>query len=493
MRFAFAVLLGLVFALVFTPALADSLPTVGFNGVLFQDGQCGPYCGWQGTTGTFQLFDAETGGTAVGLPMEVSVQSAGGYFHAELPIDPRILDSGAWIEVSLETVGTLKERTPLGAVPWASRVASLDGVVGPGPLDMGAAKITSTGNQVVGVGTFFATPGEPSHVRPGDTLIVGEQKETVVEVIDDTHLATSPAFAPQLDVASYYQVQRPVAMLQTSKGEPGLFVSSEGNVGIGSINPGGKLVVGVYQSAEFHPMPLVLQNSYYEAGSTAGLTGIEFGLGPSTGAMIKVGKEEAFDTGGHRDAYLSIWTNRDNATTEKIRVLSNGNVGIGTTQPEVALHVDSSGKSQSMRVSAASNGKWRAGLLAAENYEIGGVFTGYDDHWVISGDGLGNTRVFSGDSVEAMRITPSGNVGIGRTDPQAKLDVRAGNIRVTRDDSGANQGLVIVSAGTVGRPPCTYDIQGAITYDQDLGVNHGNFYGCRGKGGDQYEWVQLNP
>jgi len=90
-----------------------------------------------------------------------------------------------------------------------------------------------------------------------------------------------------------------------------------------------------------------------------------------------------------------------------------------------------------------------------------------------------------------MTVKASGNVGIGTTTPTEKLDVYDGNILVERTNSGV-KGLVILTSGGFAKPTCDVTIQGAITYEQNLGTNNGHFFGCRGAGGGSYAWVQLD-
>jgi hypothetical protein len=89
------------------------------------------------------------------------------------------------------------------------------------------------------------------------------------------------------------------------------------------------------------------------------------------------------------------------SNTERMRITSSGNVGIGTTSPEAKLDVFGS-----------SSDQIRLRTAASEYYRIGrNASTGYLDFWGSQSGYVGYT--WSGVNGERMRLDSSGNLGLG--------------------------------------------------------------------------------
>jgi hypothetical protein len=96
--------------------------------------------------------------------------------------------------------------------------------------------------------------------------------------------------------------------------------------------------------------------------------------------------------------------------SERMRVDTSGNVGIGTASPAVNLNVAKASDGIAARFQRSSGG----GLVDIETYNgIGGIGTSDNIPFRL------NTN-----NTERMRIDTSGRVGIGTASPGAKLDVR---------------------------------------------------------------------
>jgi hypothetical protein len=131
----------------------------------------------------------------------------------------------------------------------------------------------------------------------------------------------------------------------------------------------------------------------------------------------------------------SLSGNRSSAGDIKMSINNVGNVGIGTPNPATLLHVDTAGADARIRVSAGTN-TVQGGMIANTN---GFVYAGS-----ITNHGF----ILRTNDTDRVRIDTSGNVGIGTTNPQYKLDVngesnfngviRVGTVAVLNESSNAN-------------------------------------------------------
>jgi hypothetical protein len=151
-------------------------------------------------------------------------------------------------------------------------------------------------------------------------------------------------------------------------------------------------------------------------------------------------KENSIDNNGA--AYLQFGTGSDaGAISEKMRIKSNGNVGIGTSSPDALLHL--SGTSPFIRFTDTVDSSHYAHIGHSDT----SVF-------VLDADAA-NAHADSGiefkvDNSSVMFLKNGGNVGIGTTSPAFKLHVdgtsRFGSTRInstTESTDGAFNDLVI--------------------------------------------------
>ena len=123
----------------------------------------------------------------------------------------------------------------------------------------------------------------------------------------------------------------------------------------------------------------------------------------SPAGYIKVGKERAWNVSGGRQSFMSFLTrNGADDPTERMRITSGGNVGIGTDNPTAnGLMIEKTGNHLFLRASSAAAGKyWNFDITSANQlYITNNSFTQY------------------------FTMTDAGNFGIGTASPSARLHV----------------------------------------------------------------------
>lgn len=152
----------------------------------------------------------------------------------------------------------------------------------------------------------------------------------------------------------------------------------------------------------------------------------------------------------YASTHIGLFTAANNTTdagTERLTILSNGNVGIGTTSPSSSLHIKEPHADSILETTAAddyavlkivtpANDLW----IGKERSVGGGIMTGSLPYaGVIVSPGNYPLQLGVADNAK-LTILGSGNVGIGDTAPQAKLVVN-GNIVSSGTISGNGVGI----------------------------------------------------
>jgi hypothetical protein len=204
-----------------------------------------------------------------------------------------------------------------------------------------------------------------------------------------------------------------------------------GNVGIGTTVPGSYKLSISGPSVNTGASGLMLTTPGGAQGERSAITLYSTFQGTSDNIPRRTADIIAgYNGGAWGNEYLSfnIGNNgsaNDSAvvTSEKMRIQSNGNVGIGTTAPNARLHVVQPGGNvnPSLTYGAAS-----AYILntASADLAMGVLTTSPWSYWL---------QVRSSNNMALpISLNPlGGNVGIGTTGPQAKLDVQGGDIRTS--------------------------------------------------------------
>jgi hypothetical protein len=211
-----------------------------------------------------------------------------------------------------------------------------------------------------------------------------------------------------------------------------LYVSASGNVGIGTSSPSDLLELKSTSASN----PNLRFYSTYNSGASA--YGINWyrDYDSSTNAIAGYIR---YNRGGGSDGDMLFGTGTNSGVSERMRITSTGNVGIGTSSPNtsygVTIQNPTSFSSNALRLER--NGVPAQGLNISAGGEVV-TFNGFNT----ASDGLNSAFVWTSTAfnttTERMRITSGGNVLIGGT---STLGASGTNLEI----SGGRAQLVVNS------------------------------------------------
>ena len=267
-------------------------------------------------------------------------------------------------------------------------------------------RITSAGN--IGIGT--TSPIVKLQVDTGNNLVAAFFKSGAnsvpVSVFNAGNTVSTIGFKGSTSTSEYHVrvgADSKDFVAYTNNTEK-LRILENGNVGIGTTSPQRNLTI--YQSSGNAVLQL--------ANNTSGVGASDGFLAYTDGVNVGLENKE--------NGYLSLATN----ASEKMRITSAGNVGIGTTSPAAKLHVDDSvgGKLRLSNISATADGEKIGGIetgVANGTFFAGVNFFRHDAN---DGEIRFRTKV-NNTNTDVMAIV-DGNVGVGTTSPSANLDILNG-------------------------------------------------------------------
>lgn len=251
-------------------------------------------------------------------------------------------------------------------------------------------------------------------------------------------------------------------------------INGTGCVGIGTNNASSILQVGSGSSATATPTAIQLDNSY--RNGVGGNTSLKFYLYRNGGETYGIGLNNSAGIEYHAGSSGGSTANHAfyTETTERVRIISNGNVGIGSSSPGGKLDVVYGGGTSNFGSTAGGNNflwtRSSGGSIA--------LWAGGAPGLLSTGDIRFITNQTYGSETYAVSaiLTAAGNLGIGTTSPSYRIQVgttgslsdsiRIGTYLVakntrqyigyTRDDSGLfestgdGDGPTSVKAGVAG-------------------------------------------
>ena len=147
------------------------------------------------------------------------------------------------------------------------------------------------------------------------------------------------------------------------------------------------------------------------------------------------------------------------AGTSRLYIDSSGEIGVGTTTPGYALDVRS------------GDGRFKRSASNAAAIYLGNTSSNY-----IYGDSDSNLLAFGTNGSEKLRITSSGNIGVGTSSPNDKLSVVSTSGTVGASVTAAGNAYLVLDSGvggTSGNQITFIDFKNNSTVKGNISVNEG--------------------
>jgi len=365
--------------------------------------------------------------------------------------------------------------------------------------------IDITGNLNVGAG-LDVTGGSNSFTSTGDTVVKVTSANGSTAVLDLGDAADTDAGRITYDSANNMEF--------STNSSPRVRINSDGEVGIGNSNPTSQLHVTRADSTAYDATDDAAQRSIGSTimvengnGTTDSFAQIAFDLADTNQSIARI---VAINTGtGSSD--LAFVTEHSNAKAERLRIKSNGNVGIGTNNPNDELEI-ASNHSQ-LRLTDTDDSKfvqfsYSGGKLITRNnstntsvnqftldelgrlgigtqsparpLDVNGSMRLSNDSVVewggtttsIAGSSSSNTLFFTIAGGEKARLNDTG-LGIGETNPDTILHIKTSNPDIHIENTGTGTGQLRVGHFTNGAFIGTYNDDGGGSDNLRLGTSSG--------------------
>ena len=226
-----------------------------------------------------------------------------------------------------------------------------------------------------------------------------------------------------------------------------------GNVGIGTTGPGALLDLGVTTSNNVQAILTRGGDANFQLYAANGAVGNTSGTLEATFGLRYAGTGDAatmsfYRGGSAQDSTMAFNTNG----SERMRINSAGNVGIGTTGPSQTLDVNGTfgvkANNNAIYLTDSGGAERRSILLSGANtYYYGDIDNANNSSMLLQAGGSGSFSFNTNASTKVV-ISNGGNVGIGSTSPSQNLTV-AGTASVT-GELYVNNNITGIGSGSTG-------------------------------------------
>jgi hypothetical protein len=256
-------------------------------------------------------------------------------------------------------------------------------------------------------------------------------------------------------------------------------ITDNGNVGIGDTTPDYRLAVKKVNAAT----PAIMVSGAFYGGPRIQTYGLDadanawMGLGTDMSGGAYEHNIYFSDTGSL--GRLSIGTYNGTTYSEKMCVLRTGNVGIGTDSPATELQVgDYTDLAETITIATLGDGTGRINFYDGNNTEGGSIR--------VVGGGQGSKMYFANrwntDNDRVVFDLVTGNVGIGTTSPDGKLEIEDTTSRL-----GTTASLIVEGRQDGAANVLTLRSKDYSAPTVAIGANHGAIMRWQGFDGTDFE------
>ncbi len=333
----------------------------------------------------FRLFDVENGGTALETITKTSLAPSKGLFSTALEFDPAWFDGGdLWLELAVRSPAgsgsyvTVSPRQAVRATGYSHY--STDGG---GWEQVGNVSTFTPFDPRVGIGVLSPVSTVHAAANKPDVSITLENKAQNGRRFDFTVTADGSLY--------------PAASLRIWDGSAGanrVVIAPSGNIGIGTVTPSTTLDVARVDptpasSATFWNLTygggLILENNISAANA---VTGINLVGGNNNNSIAAIGMVQEVPNSLGGLAFYTGGAGLGNSVPERMRIKSDGNVGLGTNSPTERLEV--AGNVKATNVMVPSDARLKRDVTTLSNaLAVVSQLRGVSYRWKDSGEAHG--------------------------------------------------------------------------------------------------------